>query len=234
MPTSKLDTITRQAELTAAALALAAEGSPADVTTADLARAVGITQGAVYRHFPSKEAIWVAVIEQVQVALMDRLQMAADRLATEPLQALRAIFLAHVEFVIEHPAVPRVIFQELQSAQDTVLKSRVRELMDAYRQLLLQVLKQARNDGLLRGDVELPAAIALFIGAVQGLVMQTMLSGDLRQMRLQAPKVYALWQQALVSESTEACRADDSPAKAHDSNPRPGRKKRMKSRGMSS
>ena len=234
MPTSKLDTITRQAELTAAALALAAEGSPADVTTADLARAVGITQGAVYRHFPSKEAIWVAVIEQVQVALMDRLQMAADRLATEPLQALRAIFLAHVEFVIEHPAVPRVIFQELQSAQDTVLKSRVRELMDAYRQLLLQVLKQARNDGLLRGDVELPAAIALFIGAVQGLVMQTMLSGDLRQMRLQAPKVYALWQQALVSESTEACGAGDSPATANDSNPQPGRKKRMKSRGMSS
>lgn len=234
MPTSKLDTITRQAELTAAALALAAERSPADVTTADLARAVGITQGAVYRHFPSKEAIWVAVIEQVQVALMDRLQMAADRLATEPLQALRAIFLAHVEFVIEHPAVPRVIFQELQSAQDTVLKSRVRELMDAYRQLLLQVLKQARNDGLLSDDVELPAAIALFIGAVQGLVMQTMLSGDLRQMRLQAPKVYALWQQALASELSEARRANDSPATAHDSNPQPGRKKHMKSRGMSS
>jgi TetR/AcrR family transcriptional regulator len=48
MPT-KQPTETRQAELVAAALALAAERSPANVTTAELAQAVGITQGAVSR-----------------------------------------------------------------------------------------------------------------------------------------------------------------------------------------
>ncbi|MBU4506032.1 MAG: TetR family transcriptional regulator, partial [Gammaproteobacteria bacterium] len=44
----KQPTHTRQAELVAAALALAAERSPAEVTTAALAQAVGITQGAVF------------------------------------------------------------------------------------------------------------------------------------------------------------------------------------------
>ncbi|MDZ4240206.1 MAG: TetR family transcriptional regulator, partial [Hydrogenophaga sp.] len=46
----KQPTETRQAALVAAALALAAERSPATVTTAELAQAVGITQGAVFRH----------------------------------------------------------------------------------------------------------------------------------------------------------------------------------------
>ena len=58
MPT-KQPTHTRQAELVAAALALAAVRSPAEVTTAALAQAVGITQGAVFRHFESKQAIWL-------------------------------------------------------------------------------------------------------------------------------------------------------------------------------
>ena len=46
----------RQAGLVEAALQLAAQRSPADITTGDLAQAVGITQGAVFRHFSSKEA----------------------------------------------------------------------------------------------------------------------------------------------------------------------------------
>ncbi|TXT37228.1 MAG: TetR family transcriptional regulator [Comamonadaceae bacterium] len=52
----KLRTEVRQAKLVEAALLLAAQHSPADITTTHLAQAVGITQGAVFRHFESKEA----------------------------------------------------------------------------------------------------------------------------------------------------------------------------------
>lgn len=76
MPT-KQPTETRMAALVAAALALAANRSPANVTTADLAQAVGITQGAVFRHFDSKEALWLAVIDFAHQDLLARLQPAA-------------------------------------------------------------------------------------------------------------------------------------------------------------
>ena len=55
--TPKLPTGQRQASLVQAAVRLAAERSPAQVTTGDLARAVGITQGAVFRYFASKQAL---------------------------------------------------------------------------------------------------------------------------------------------------------------------------------
>jgi len=194
----KHSTDIRQAELVAAALALAAERSPSGVTTADLARVVGITQGAVFRHFASKEAIWIAVIDFAHHELLERLRAAAER-QTQPLAALRAVFLAHVDFVVEKPGVPRVIFQELQHAQDTPLKARVRQLTLEYRLLLMALLQQAQTAGQLAPGTDLQAAAVLFIGSVQGLVMQSLLSGQVAAMRQQAPTVFDLVQRAMAA-----------------------------------
>jgi TetR/AcrR family transcriptional regulator len=202
---AKQPTETRQTSLIAAALVLAAEHSPAEVTTADLARAVGITQGAVFRHFESKEAIWLAAIDHAHQTLLGRLHTAAASQAL-PLAALRAVFLAHVAFVVEHPGVPRVIFQELQHAQDTPLKARVRLLMQDYRELLGDLLQRARKAKAMAPDVDLQAAAVLFIGTVQGLVMQSLLSDQPGAMARQAPAVYALFEQALTAPPSRAKR----------------------------
>ena len=135
---AKQPTAARQAGLIEAALRLAAQRSQAGITTDDLAQAVGITQGAVFRHFASKESVWLAVLDWVADRLLARLRAAADaELASTqiaaPLVALQAVFLAHVDFVVAYPGVPRVIFQELQQAQDTALKARVRGLLQQYR-----------------------------------------------------------------------------------------------------
>jgi AcrR family transcriptional regulator len=192
-----------QASLVEAALLLAAQRSPADITTADLARAVGISQGAVFRHFASKEAIWLAVLDWVAGTLMTRLQSAAANADRAALPALRAVFLAHVDFVTRYPGVPRLIFQELQHPGDTALKSRVRELMQRYRQLLLAVLQHAKTQQALRPDVDLQAAAVLFIGSVQGLVMQALLADDVHAMAAQAPGVFAILQQGLQCQPIE-------------------------------
>lgn len=194
---AKQRTEVRQASLIEAALRLAAQRSPSSITTGDLAHAVGITQGAVFRHFASKEAIWLAVLDWVTAALMARLQIAA---ASQPAPAaLRAVFMAHVDFVMAYPGVPRVIFQELQQPQDTALKARVRALMQQYRQLLMQLLLQAQAQQSMAQDINLQAAAVLFIGSVQGLVMQSLMSDDVAGMAAQAPGVYAIYQRGLLA-----------------------------------
>lgn len=199
----KQSTQARQAGLVAAALRLAAQRSPADITTGDLAQAVGITQGAVFRHFASKEAIWLAVLDWVSASLLARLQSVAEAELAKPqivapLAALQAVFMAHVDFVVACPGVPRVIFQELQQAQDTALKARVRELMQQYRQLLMGLLQCAQDQQLLAPGIDLQAAVVLFIGSVQGLVMQSLISGNVPAMAGQAPGVFALYLRGLT------------------------------------
>lgn len=220
----KQRTEVRQASLVEAALLLAAQRSPADITTTDLAQAVGITQGAVFRHFANKEAIWLAALDWVTDTLMNRLHRAAQTaLGEQPAQtdtpsalptcapmtlvgtapalaALQAVFMAHVDFVVEHPGVPRVIFQELQQAGDTALKARVRGLIQQYRQLLMQLLTLAKNTKTIAPQVDMNSAAVLFIGSVQGLVMQSLMSGDVAAMTQQAPGVYALFQRGLLAQ----------------------------------
>ena len=227
----KQRTEVRQAELVEAALRLAAQRSPADITTGELALAVGITQGAVFRHFASKEAIWLAALDWVTQTLIDRLQSAAqaafDAEAAAPrhssnrsgmvthgaespaLAALQAVFMAHVDFVTEHPGVPRVIFQELQQPGDSALKASVRRLLQQYRQLLIQLLTQAQADGTIAQSTDIESAAVLFIGAVQGLVMQSLVSGNILDMARQAPGVFAMFQRGLLAKSDPAHQAFD-------------------------
>ena len=207
----KQPTETRQASLVAAALALAAERSPTAVTTADLAQAVGISQGAVFRHFESKAAIWLAVIDFAHQTLLGRLRAVADA-QPDPLLALRAVFLAHVAFVVEQPGVPRVIFQELQHPEDTPLKARVRGLMQAYHALITGLLQRALAARQLAPGTDLQAAAVLFIGSVQGLVMQSLLSGQVGAMRALAPAVFDLFQQAIAAPPSRARRTQETTA----------------------
>ena len=165
-------TQTRQAEIVAAVLALSASQGPGTITTQGIATAIGLTHGALFKHFPTKAALWLAVIDWVDTQLMARLQAAADG-HDHPVAALRAVFMAHTDFVVAHPGVPRFIFNELQQPEDSPLKRRVSDMLARYRQLLLWLLKQSASLGALRPRLDLDAAATLFIGSLQGLGLQT-------------------------------------------------------------
>ena len=74
---TRLPTEERQAEIVAAALKLARDISPVSITTSDIAAAIGVSQGAVFKHFPTKDAIWLAAMEWVRERLLAKLDEAA-------------------------------------------------------------------------------------------------------------------------------------------------------------
>ena len=173
---ARQSTESRQVEIIATVVALAAERNPADVTTTEIAKAMNVTQGALFRHFPTKEAMRLAVIEWIEMQLMAKL---GDAQASAPdvLSGLEAMFLAHVKFIREFPGVPRLVFAELQQPDSSPVRERVQQIMRCYRQMLAETLGKAKAAQLIRDDVDVQAAAALFLGAIQGLVMQSMLGG---------------------------------------------------------
>lgn len=198
--TPRLATEERQAEIVAAALRLAQQRSPALITTTELAQAVGVSQGALFKHFASKEAVWLAAMQWVAEHLLRTIAAAADE-AVEPLDALRRVFHAHVDFVATYPGVPRLIFHELQQPEDSPLKEAVRGLMKDYRQMLLTLLRQAMQQAQLPADLDAPAAATMFLGVIQGLVMQSMASGHISTMRAEAPRIFELYQRGIRATS---------------------------------
>jgi AcrR family transcriptional regulator len=199
----KLKTEDRQAELVAAALLLAATKSPTEITTGDLANVIGITQGGVFKHFDSKEAIWLAAIEWAHHDLMKKMMQKAKVENQTAFKSLRAVFMAHVGFVQQYPGVPRLIFQELQHPEQTLLKERVQLLMTDYRQLISGLLVQARRDDEISSETDLQAAVVLFIGAIQGLVMQSLITGSLAKIEQQAKTVFSIYEAGLIATSVK-------------------------------
>lgn len=181
-----------------AVVALAASTNPAEITTAAIAKQMNLTQGALFRHFPNKEAIWQAVIKWVAVRLMARIEKAAEGI-TSPLEAMQAMFMAHVDFVAEHPGVPRMLFGELQRVNTTPAKRLAHALLHQYAIRLNDLIKAGKTCGELPADLDSDAAATLFIGTIQGLVMQSLIAGDMERVRADAPRVFAIYRRGIAT-----------------------------------
>jgi len=177
-------------------IALAGQQNPSEITTAAIAKHMSVTQGALFRHFPTKDAIWQAVMEWVAECLLDRVDCAA-RAADTPTEALRAMFMSHVAFVIAYPGVPRMMFGELQHARPTPAKFAARTLMQRYAERVANKIEDGKISGEISLDVDPRAAAILFIGTIQGLVMQSMMSGELEAARANAEGVLAIYLRGL-------------------------------------
>lgn len=196
--TKNLPAEERRAVTVEAVIALAAEQNPSDITTAAIAKRMGLTQGALFRHFPNKDAILQAVMGWVADRLLARVDKALQT-TTSPLAALEAMFMAHVEFVVEHPGVPRMLFGELQRAEETAPKRMVQTLIHRYGERLRRLLEEGKTLGELDGHLDTEASIILFIGTIQGLVMQSLLASDLERIRDDAPRVFAIYRRGIRS-----------------------------------
>ena len=190
-PRHRLTTDQRQREIVAAVLALARERGPDAITTQAIADRMGLTQGAVFRHFPDKQAIWLAVFAWVRESLGAAIAEAMAK-GDSPLAKIERAFLAHVGFIAANPGVPRVMFHEMQYPGDSPVRAEVRAMISAYRQRLTLLFTEAKAAGELPRDLDATLAPVPFIGAVQGLVIEASLAGDEAGMPRRARKLWPL------------------------------------------
>ncbi|EKO3573635.1 TetR/AcrR family transcriptional regulator [Vibrio metschnikovii] len=182
-----------------AVIDLSAQDDPANITTSSIAKHMRVTQGALFRHFPSKDAIWEAVVGSVAERVMKRLDKASAS-ANSPLAVLKAMFHAHITFIVEHPGVPRLMMGQLQHARPTPARRMVCSLLSRYRERIEKLLNEAQATGELRRDLDIEAAATQFIGTIQGLVMQSLIIGNINHMAEQAEGTFHLYCHGILQE----------------------------------
>ena len=182
----------RRAATVGAVIALAANHDPGEISTTAIAKHMGVTQGALFKHFPTKDAILEAVMTWVADRLLARVDSAASAMPTAG-RALEAMFLAHTSFVTEHPGVPRMMFGELQRAGSTAPKRMAATMLRQYAERLRLQLERGRTSGEFAPQLDMEAAATLFVGTIQGLVMQALIAGDVQRISRDAPRVFAIY-----------------------------------------
>lgn len=190
-PRQRQSAETRREEAVEAVIQLASAHSPEGITTQAIASRIGVTHGALFRHFPDKAAIWRSVFDWLGTRLGGVADAALASGGT-PLAVLERLFHAQVAFVADHPGVPRILFHELQRPAGSPLQLLARNIVGAYRERLKTLIRRAKEAGELPSNLDEEAAAVLFVGTVQGLVVQSTLFSGALDMREAAQRIFPL------------------------------------------
>jgi AcrR family transcriptional regulator len=169
----------RPDEVLDAALELFMEKGFATTRVEDIARRAGISKGAVYLYFPSKEAILEGLVRRAVVPIANNALNAISNFQGDPRQAISAV-LRMLAGKLTDPrtlAIPKLIMREVINFPELAAMYR-REVLDNVVPVMIAVLERGMADGYLRRlDAELtvrsvigPVMMHLLMAEVFGLV----------------------------------------------------------------
>jgi len=165
----------RRAEIVQTALALAFEAGPERVTTGMIADRLGLTQPAIYKHFPRKDDIWRAVTSHLSMQIAANIARAADQAAT-PVDRLRLLILGHLRLVHTTPALPEImVARDPKGVQNTV-RQEIRSRMADFFNALVRAIEAAQDTGHFRADTNAQDIATLIFGIIQSLVLRMLVT----------------------------------------------------------
>jgi len=167
----------RKAEILAATLDLAFEIGPDHVSTTKIAARLGLSQPAIYKHFPRKEDIWLMVSEQM-CARMAENAAACSRAGPMPLDRVRQLVLSHLSLVTQMPALPEIMVTRDPTGSLTKARGRIQAAMVRLREAITEELDRARAAGQLRAGLSPQDGVTLLFGIIQSLVLRLIVTRD--------------------------------------------------------
>lgn len=161
----------RKAEIVAAVLDLADQIGPDRVTTGAAASAVGVSQAALFRHFPTKAAMWLAVADHVAGELAMEWQRALAG-TDNPLDRVTALMAAQLGQIAATPTLPMLLFSRELNVGNEDLRAAFRGLLMKFQALIVAELARGQDAGFLRREVAPEDAAVLLTSLVQGMAIR--------------------------------------------------------------
>lgn len=160
----------RQAEIVETTVKLAAAAGPDRLSLDAVAAAVGISQPAIFRHFPTKKRLWLAVAEWIAERLTGIWEGAEAEAA--PIERLRKMVHGQLKLVSSTPAVPAILFSRTLHSENEALRQAFEKLIAAFHQRLSRQINAAQAEGSIRSDADPAQLAALVMSVVQGTILR--------------------------------------------------------------
>lgn len=168
MARARKDTRTRRVELTDAALRIIATRGVTALTTRSLADEVGLTTGAIFKHFESLDALLVAVVERVEVVLDATFPPAG----LPPRERLARFVEARSAAVGAQLGIMRLVLSEQFSLSlPAEASDRLAACVAKTRAFLAASVADGQREGTIRADVPAPALTTIVMGTTQALAL---------------------------------------------------------------
>ena len=153
-------------------LALMLENSPGErITTAALAKEVGVSEAALYRHFPSKARIFEGLIKFMEETLFLRISRIIKEESSAELRCQKILTLL-LTFSQRNPGITRLLTGDVLSGETERLRERIVQFYSRLESQLKQILREAQVRENLKPVISPTALANLLLAVVEGRLVQ--------------------------------------------------------------
>ncbi|WED26839.1 nucleoid occlusion factor SlmA [Vibrio sp. DW001] len=137
------------------------------ITTAKLAKQVGVSEAALYRHFPSKARMFEGLIEFIEDSLMSRINRILDE-EKDTLQRIRMVLQLILAFAEKNPGLTRIMSGHALMFENERLRGRINQLFERIEMQLRQILRERQLREGKSFPVDESILAAQLLGQVEG------------------------------------------------------------------
>jgi AcrR family transcriptional regulator len=157
----------KQKEIVNISIELIADLGIQGFTIKNLSKRLGVTEGAIYRHFESKTEILFSILKAFQDESSATLVSACSSVRSA-MDEIAFIFEHHFNYFSEKPAVAAVIFSESIFQNNNLLSKEVYKLLEMHEEALMCIIEKGQTTGELRnGNISKVQLVRLIIGSIR-------------------------------------------------------------------
>lgn len=163
------DLTQRQEEIVEKAIRIIDQKGIQGLTIKNLSKDIGVTEGAIYRHFENKREILTSILLHFQHK-MNEFQKSSQLTGKSAFWKINAT-LNHFRKLFEsNPAIVSVIFAEEIFQNDRELSSKVAELIKENQEYILSLIREGKSNGELRSDLDDQMMVSSILGTFRLIV----------------------------------------------------------------
>ncbi len=159
----------RQKEIVEVALDLIAKKGIQGLTIKNISKEIGISEPALYRHFESKTAILLAILNNFKEmgAMLSEMMETYDDTAFEK---IKFMFSKMMEMFTAQPSIISVIFSEEIFKNEELLKDKIREILNLNQKTIEGIIEKGQEENNVRVDIDKQNLALIMMGSLRLLV----------------------------------------------------------------
>ncbi len=190
----------RQQQIVDVAIKLIAEGGIQQLTMNNIARQIGISEPAIYRHFTNKKEILLTILAQFKRHSEFHANHARF-FGTSGIVLLEAIFFEYINQCIKSPELASVVFAEEAFKGEADVLEEMLSIMTLVHDTITKVVERAQERGELRHDIPGRHMAFTFLGSLRLLVKHWAMSGHAFELREEGMSLWNSWKTLLAPQN---------------------------------
>jgi AcrR family transcriptional regulator len=169
------------------------------VTVRKLAKEIGVSGGAIYRHFKSKREVLVFLVDYIEENLIGDVEK--DYPIKNSLELLEKISRDLLSSIEQRKGVSFLVIAEIISLGDKRLNRRISEVLNGFLGHIKHIITEGIKKGEIRKDLDVDMAAVTFFGMLQGLVTIWSLSGFPSALEIKNESMWNLFKEAIKNRA---------------------------------